>query len=303
MKKAILAVMLAAGFTAAHAQDTSSVTVYGKMRIFMESDKVGTAGAVTKQTNDSSRIGFKGEEDLGNGIKANFVLETGVNADDPKSADSQIGDRRSTLGISSKLGKIDLGRDKHYIAKTFDAYDPAENGTYSSINTIHASQGSRLSNSAVVEVTPFKGITVGYHHGYSESASTQDVYSAIVTAKFGGFSASYVRYDNQTTSKTDLIAASYNLSATGTTFYALHSDNTVSGAQHEGDTVGVKQDLSPSTFVLVGYGRKDGMDAYNAGVTYRFSKRTLAHVRYLQNQADNDSNDRRQIAFGLEHNF
>jgi predicted porin len=90
MKKTLFAIAAVSAFAGA-AQAQSSVTVYGVMDIgaITSSNAVAVASGVqttTKQVNTgygkgglaSSRLGFKGVEDLGGGNKANFVLEYGL---------------------------------------------------------------------------------------------------------------------------------------------------------------------------------------------------------------------------------
>ena len=79
MKKSLitLAVLSFAGTASAQ----SSVTLYGVADLFFGQMEKGTPGKQLKQTVvdtdglSSSRWGFKGAEDLGGGLKANFVLE------------------------------------------------------------------------------------------------------------------------------------------------------------------------------------------------------------------------------------
>ena len=87
MKKSLLALATIGAFAgAAHAQ--SSVTVYGILDVSYGQDEVdqGTLVAATVKTtgladsrNASSRLGFRGVEDLGGGMQAGFVLESGLN--------------------------------------------------------------------------------------------------------------------------------------------------------------------------------------------------------------------------------
>ena len=86
MKKSLLALATMGAFAgAAHAQ--SSVTVYGILDVSYGQDVVdqGQVAASVKTTgladsrNSSSRIGFRGIEDLGGGMQAGFVLESGLN--------------------------------------------------------------------------------------------------------------------------------------------------------------------------------------------------------------------------------
>jgi len=86
MKKSLLA-LAAMGAFAGTAQAQSSVTVYGILDVSYGIDQVdqGQVAASNKSTgladgrNASSRLGFRGVEDLGGGIQAGFVLESGLN--------------------------------------------------------------------------------------------------------------------------------------------------------------------------------------------------------------------------------
>ena len=77
-----LAALVALGATAAHAQ--SSVSVYGLIDLSMGQSQAPGAKA-TKNVNSgnmsTSFIGFKGSEDLGGGLKANFQLEQRLDLD------------------------------------------------------------------------------------------------------------------------------------------------------------------------------------------------------------------------------
>ncbi|RYH53812.1 MAG: porin [Alcaligenaceae bacterium] len=59
---------------------------------------------------NSSRIGFRGTEDLGGGLAASFWLETGINNDDGSKGINNF-NRRSTVSLSGGFGEIRLGRD------------------------------------------------------------------------------------------------------------------------------------------------------------------------------------------------
>jgi predicted porin len=66
--------------TAGAALAQSSVTVYGRLNESVERQKTDD-DSVTRLQNNGSRIGFRGVEDLGGGLKAGFTLEHRLSAD------------------------------------------------------------------------------------------------------------------------------------------------------------------------------------------------------------------------------
>lgn len=142
MKKYILTLPILAICSAALAQ--SSVTVFGIVDVnyAQGSGSVSDASRLASGSNASSRIGFRGTEDLGGGIKASFWLEGQLNTDDGTGVASSINNqavpafvsatganaavragtqgltfgRRSTVSLAAQWGELRLGRDftAHY---------------------------------------------------------------------------------------------------------------------------------------------------------------------------------------------
>ena len=138
MKKSLLALAAMGAFAGtAHAQ--SSVTVYGILDVGYNStttDTTSSAGAKTTiiQTSTgktssytSSRIGFRGTEDLGKGLRAGFNYELGLATNDATQAmstnnsvttvDSNFGNgmnpfvlRQANVSLGGAFGTITLGR-------------------------------------------------------------------------------------------------------------------------------------------------------------------------------------------------
>ena len=106
MKKTLVLTALAAAF-AAPAFAQSSVTVYGRLNVTVESRKIGD-DTDKGLFNNASRIGFKGTEDLGGGLKAGFQIETGFNPATGAAATTFWG-RQSEINLSGSFGMIRLG--------------------------------------------------------------------------------------------------------------------------------------------------------------------------------------------------
>lgn len=113
MKKLAILAVLAAAATAASAQ--SSVTLFGVVDIGVRSAKNGDNSVKSMSTGgiNTSRLGFRGVEDLGDGLLAGFWLESGISPDTGVTGDSagRFFNRRSTLSLNGGFGELRLGRD------------------------------------------------------------------------------------------------------------------------------------------------------------------------------------------------
>lgn len=95
---------------AGQAQAQSAVTVFGVADIgYVHSSASGVSKSqLASDGNTSSRLGFRGTEDLGGGMKAGFWLEGALAIDSPGTLTLT---RRSTVELSGAFGEIRLGRD------------------------------------------------------------------------------------------------------------------------------------------------------------------------------------------------
>lgn len=111
MKKSLIA-LAALGTLAGAAHAQSSVTIYGVVDASLESVK-GT-DSLTRVSSDNlatSRLGFKGTEDLGSGLKGKFVLEHNVKVDAGTQGNSaRLWDRAAWIGLEGAFGEVRLGR-------------------------------------------------------------------------------------------------------------------------------------------------------------------------------------------------
>jgi predicted porin len=94
----------------------SSVTVFGIVDATLRDVKNGSAGSLKSLSSgalSTNRLGFRGTENLGDGLQAGFWLEHGFNIDTGTQGDAtRFWNRRSTVSLGSKsLGEVRLGRD------------------------------------------------------------------------------------------------------------------------------------------------------------------------------------------------
>ncbi len=137
MKKSLLALAVLGAFAGA-ASAQSSVTLFGVVDLNLR--YVDNAGGKQYQMNQdgnaSSRLGFRGVEDLGGGLNASFWIEGAVSPQNGTAA-GQTWQRRETVSLSGGWGEVRLGRD--YTATFWNStiFDPfGTNGLGSSGNLI-----------------------------------------------------------------------------------------------------------------------------------------------------------------------
>jgi predicted porin len=107
----------------------SSVSVFGILDAAARSvsnEGKGSIRSLVSGAGNTSRLGFRGSEDLGGGLSAGFHLEHGIAVDTGAQANSTLfWDRRATLSLVSKsLGELRAGRDFVPTYTAWVRYDP-----------------------------------------------------------------------------------------------------------------------------------------------------------------------------------
>lgn len=123
MKKSLLALAALTAF-AGVASAQSSVTLFGIVDLAARSVKNHSGSIKSLSTNGqvSSRLGVRGVEDLGGGLRAGFWLEGDLVGDTGNPA-GQTWQRRSTVSLMGGFGEVRLGRDYNPVFNTFVSHD------------------------------------------------------------------------------------------------------------------------------------------------------------------------------------
>ena len=153
MKKPLL-VLAALGAAAGSANAQSNVTIFGVMDV--NARVVSNIGFVNRKSLaqdglNTSRLGFRGVEDLGGGLTAAFWLEGGVS---PITGGPTFNfTRESHVTFGGPFGKIRLGRD--YTPNFYQTTAPFEpfgnNGVGSSVNLARFNGGSNHVGGAALQ--------------------------------------------------------------------------------------------------------------------------------------------------------
>ena len=194
MKKSLLALAALTAFAGA-ASAQSSVTLFGIVDAGVARLSAG-GKSVTGMTNsgyNSSRLGFRGVEDLGGGLQAGFWIEGQLTNDDGNAAGMNW-QRRSTVSLMGGFGEIRLGRDytTHFWNTT--VYDPfGTNGvgsakTFAMLGAANANVSTAVrSNNAISYFTPnLGGFSAQLQYAFGEQVS-----GGVKTNNFMGFRLGY----------------------------------------------------------------------------------------------------------------
>ena len=301
MNKRLIAVAILGAF-AATASAQSTVQIYGSVdggvRYTTNVDAAGDSllSFSGKGTNKSNRLGFKGKEDLGNGMDAHFDMESRMMLGDG----SQVGvlfNGQANVGIGGAWGSVDLGRVFTPAFKTIVAYDPFH-FLYTGIATSISATMGVDDNNAVQYNGTFGPITARAEYAVGQQpGSTQNGSTRALALSYANGPVSFGGAYTQKTSLTGLdtnhytVGGAYRLGAFRATLgYANQKDRVLLGA----DTVtkytwaGLRYHVSPVVSFTGAYYRTnksqavaivDGKkDVYMLGGQYNLSKRTYLYA-------------------------
>ena len=187
MQKKIIALAVA-GLVSGVAFAQTNVTVYG---VIDQGYAYSSSSAATSGTNkfsglkdgglSGSRFGFKGEEALGNGLKAIFTMEYGKDSDSDTTAAGTNGTnfyiRQAFVGLSNSMGTLTLGRQYNVAS---DVYGPnSSNGVVNAmpVNVLQGVNGAQIrsqggnarQDNVIKYVSPnFSGFTVAANYAFGE---------------------------------------------------------------------------------------------------------------------------------------
>lgn len=214
MKKTLLAACVLGAMSGA-AMAQSNVTVYGIADVGIVSEHGNKAGTTTKVTSgigSGSRLGFKGEENLGDGLSAFFTLESGIGLD--TGTNNQGGRafaRQSFVGLKGDFGTLSLGREYTPYYKVNLAVDPFGGGFGGNATNLLPYSGDfgRLRDNIHYVSPTFSGFHADVAYGFGEipgDGSASGQFSLAVWYEDGPLTlaAGHHNTNNNTSSTTNL---------------------------------------------------------------------------------------------------
>jgi predicted porin len=160
----------------------SNVDVYGIIDVLvgpttnLTKDK-GTTWRVSSSGMNVSRLGFKGTEDLGDGLKAVYQLEMGLGID-TGATDNPLFRRQANVGLEGRYGRVVIGRSFTSVYDFMLPYDPLGYAPfYSWVPTGNASGVSKYGmttgfDNLIKYTGKFGGLSLGLSYGAGEQSAT-----------------------------------------------------------------------------------------------------------------------------------
>jgi len=328
----LLASLALLGTSAAFAQ--SSVTLYGRVNTTVEHQRVkphqGKSVNTTQLVNTASRWGLRGTEDLGGGLNAGFVLESGFASDTgegtgwthPTSGMSFA--RQSEVNLSGGFGMVRLG---NFVPESYsvsaDIVSMHNHDTGTSADALYHDpvwfEGLSTKNKIAYRTPNFGGVTVeGAVSLHEKDASIVNKYGYDLAAQYNAgplhLGAGYSRVDkNWQTS----LAATYTFGQFTVGGYYQRNDDNEWGSRNNFRLSGMYTLGSSEFHVNVGHAGKwkevpeSSATQATVGYNYNLSKRTKLYtfythvdnkegIGYLTGDAGTDFSS---LAAGIRHNF
>lgn len=330
MQKKIVALLVGASVSGA-AMAQSNVQVYGVVDVgivHMDTGGRKNLNTVDNGMNLPSRLGFKGSEELGNGLKAVFVLEYNIAPDqnsgigDPASKTRFTGSqsRQTYVGLSGDFGTALAGRLQTAGFDFACTYNPVAGGAFNVTDRMNASSLLQCGNAgradnAVAYVSPtFGGFSFAVNHSrVTEDANAQPTGSdATANLLAGSYTAGPLKLgvvwsklsNSNTTANDDVreygLGGTYDFGVLKS--FAMYQNKKVDEKAADSKwALGVSIPFQVKNTVKLAYGqnriKSGGLNdanakAYSVVYNYDLSKRSQLYAGYtrIDNQANASTN-------------
>lgn len=324
MKTKFLAVVVASCF-AVPALAQSNVSIYGVADAGIMKQS-GQTLRVVSGIADGSRLGFKGSEDLGGGLKGTFELEHFLALDTGAvSADNPFWGRNARIGLAGDFGAVKLGRSQSVFFDQVIAYSPFGESRLSPARALFGGTGAfRTWNNSIGYWSPnFSGFTFGAQVALEEATDNGNDFAAYVNYGAGPLGLGFAYEKTQIAfaalpveSENDrwLFNASYD-------FGMVKLFGQLGETKFDAGIVSTKTDyyqfgasfpLSTAGTIMASYGQLKNKDTdikdriFTIGYDHNLSKRTDLYATYVNSKISIPavaSDNANTFAVGVRHSF
>lgn len=322
-----LTTLTASPFAQAQQAPNGTLQVYGRLNTSVESAKIEGQSSVMGLQNNESFWGLRGQEDLGGGMQAGFILEHGFELDTGANTDTSYFNRKSEVNLSGRFGMLRMGRmiSEAYYA-TADVVNMHNFDTGSSADALYA-WVSNGANHVSWQLPEYKGLTVelGTSLHEKQTEPSKNAWDLAANYELGDLSLG-LGHNRWGAAEQTTVRAAYTTGPWTVAGY-LQNSHGWDQANYQVDSsqrtrnmgrVAVQYTDGPSEYHLnVGHagkvGGEDGTQAtqWTLAYNYNFSKRTKLYALYTRvNNHEHASYQTGEqgvgfssIALGMRHYF
>ena len=299
----------------------ADVTLYGNVNISIDSWDIDGVGDDVNMENNTSAVGVKGSEDLGNGLKAIFQVEFGFDPDEGSGTTA----RDQWVGLEGGFGKVRFGTlstsYKSHGAMIDPIYRTSLQNRDSGLQSdgLHNGRGEtrgRMNNHVRYDSPDFNGLGFTADYSFDQTADENDSYGIGAHYKNGGILvfADYITSDAGTdTDDAWKLGGSFKFSD----MFGVYGQYEEGGLLQPGTAT---EDASQwmiagsatmgNALIYLGYGQAEELvgaayehDAITLAVDYSLSKRTDVYGGWANIDEDSTGTEADLISVGLRHRF
>ena len=310
MKKSLIALAVLAASGAAMAQ--SSVTLYGVADAgFVKSS--GVSGQMTASgimNNGTSRLGVRGVEDLGGGLKAAFNFEHGLSLENGAGnlSGGQMWSRAANVSLGGSWGTFQMGRSLNPSFWGVAAWELTGTANYSAVGNqfgfaSHAA-GPRSSSLFMYQSPKFGGFSGNLGFVMKPDNGGNSAYDLSLVYANGPLAAALSYNDTKNIGGGAALGASYNFGAFKLAGSLQKADRDV-GAEAKGFTIGGSVPMGAFNLTLDIARDTEFKDTdVLLEAKYALSKRTFAYGAYYKDGTNKlVTGAKNHFSVGLRHNF
>ena len=338
MKKSLIA-LAALAATASFAQ--SSVTISGTVDAALTNTNVvatdGAAAVKNTGLSHSNRgttgVVFSGVEDLGGGLKAEFLWELNYNPANTGSLagagsataataaananDTAFQTGQSYAGLSGAFGSLRAGAPNTPSLTAMTSRQPFGTKIGGGYTGALGTGRVRYDNSVVYATPKFGGFTAALGYAFKTKDAT-----TVTQASYTDFGLNYANgplragvayFETEKTGtgvkgKQTNLYGQYDIGA-ATLYLGYGDETTTANVKQKGYNVAAKYAVTPTVALLANYADLDVKNSTQdkkttaLGAEYALSKRSTIYVRYAEDKTDTTTIKTKTTLLGLDHRF
>ncbi|MEM0515495.1 porin [Pseudoalteromonas sp. YIC-827] len=288
----------------------AEVDIYGKANVTIQSSDEGE-GSFTEIKSNASRLGFKGAENISEGLDVVYKLEFQVDVSDAdsKGDDDNITARNQYVGLKGSFGQVVVGRNDTALKQSQGKIDQF-NDLEGDIKNIFKGE-NRLGNSVTYTSNSYSDFRVIASYIAEDDVDADDGYSVAVTYGDQGLKETNwfasVAADSEVKGY-DIVRATVQTKLAGFKLGAMYQTQEPVDGGEDADGFLVSAAYAIDKTVLKAQYQTmdfDGLDrsGITAGVDYKFNKNTKLFGFYTKFDDDAAENDEDYLGLGIEYKF